>query len=191
MLHLIVKIFDKCNRVKMCDYFLKGTALDSWAQCFKIILDMQCPPELSSDTKDIDEIDKRNKAKFWKLKGITAKSSYYMFTKYSVPAKIDDWLRPFAKSYMDKHFSPLLESHLQLIFARKTGFVGSKALNYAFKYITGCTHTHNTMATLKPFVNNILYDTIIPLMLITENDIEIFETEPTEYIRDQYSYAET
>jgi len=47
------------------------------------------------------------------------------------------------------------------------------------------------MEKLKPFVENILYDTIVPILFITERDITMFETEPIEYIRCQYDFTET
>ena len=47
------------------------------------------------------------------------------------------------------------------------------------------------MEKLKPFVENILYDTIVPILFITEKDIETFSTDPIEYIRNQYDFTET
>jgi len=42
----------------------------------------------------------------------------------------------FSKYVRDTFAAPLLESHLQLIFKRKSQFVGNKALNYAIKYVS-------------------------------------------------------
>jgi hypothetical protein len=39
------------------------------------------------------------------------------------------------------------------------------------------------MEKLKPFVENILYDTIIPIMFITQKDMATFNNDPIEYIR--------
>ena len=61
--------------MEVCSYFLQDNNLDRWVQCFKILLDMPCPPELQSLTEETDEIDKRNKHIFWKLKGIVAKAT--------------------------------------------------------------------------------------------------------------------
>ena len=46
MLYLILKVFDKCTRIKMSDYLMRGDKLDPWIKCFKIILDFPCPPDL-------------------------------------------------------------------------------------------------------------------------------------------------
>ena len=47
------------------------------------------------------------------------------------------------------------------------------------------------MEKLKPFVENILYYTIIPIMFITQKDMSTFQNDPIEYIRNQYDFTET
>jgi hypothetical protein len=85
---------------------------------------------------------------------------------------------------------PLLESHLQLVFKRKTHFVGSKALNFAIKFVSLCTKYPQTMEKLKPFVENLLYETIIPIMLISHKDATLYRDDPIEYIRKQYDISD-
>ena len=47
------------------------------------------------------------------------------------------------------------------------------------------------MEKLKPYVENILYDTVIPIMCVTEKDVKTFETDPVEFIRGLYDFTET
>lgn len=47
------------------------------------------------------------------------------------------------------------------------------------------------MEKLKPFVENILYDTVIPIMFITQHDVETFDNDPIEYIRNLFDFTET
>ena len=77
----------------------------------------------------------------------------------------------------------LLESHLQLIFRKKTNFVGSKTLNFVIKFVTCSCKIERTMNKLKPFIDNILYETAIPIMLISHRDMSLFHEDPIEYIR--------
>jgi len=168
--------------------------LDPWVQFFKTILDMPCPPELSSVTESTDEITRRNKEIFWKIKGITAKTTYRMFMKYGDPSTVDqksDVTKAFGNYFMLNYSIPLLESHLPILLSRKTNFVGSKALNYAIKFISISIKRTNTMEKLKPYVENLLYDTVIPIMYITEKDVETFTSDPVEFIRNQYDFTET
>ena len=193
MLHLICKVFYVSNQLQMCPYLMENNNLDPWIQFFKTIMDMPCPPELCSPTEDQFEIEKRDKSIFWKIKGITCKLTYRIFVKYGNPTIVEDkeHIVTFSNNFSLKYNIPLLESHLQLLFAKKTGFVGSKALNFAIKFISSSTKLQNTMEKLKPFVETILYDTVIPILYVTERDITKFQNDPVEYIRNQYDFTET
>ena len=57
------------------------------------------------------------------------------------------------------------------MFKRKTHFVGSKALNFVIKLVTSAVKIPSTMAKMLPFMENILYETVIPLMIISNRDI--------------------
>ena len=47
------------------------------------------------------------------------------------------------------------------------------------------------MNKMLPFIENILYETVIPLMIISNRDIQLFEEEPIEYVRKQADLMET
>lgn len=47
------------------------------------------------------------------------------------------------------------------------------------------------MKILKPFVENLLFETIIPIMLITHKDVVLFKEDPIEYIRKQNDFTDT
>ena len=47
------------------------------------------------------------------------------------------------------------------------------------------------MAILKPFIENLLYETIIPIMMITHKDASLYKDDPIEFIRKQQDFSET
>jgi hypothetical protein len=156
-------------------------------------LDLPCPPDLASATEDPQEIERRGKHIFWKIKGITTKLTYRAFVKYGNPSIVEE--KPEIKAFSNRfslNFNvPLLESHLTLLLAKRAGYVGAKALNYAIKFTSASTKLQNTMEKLKPFVDVILHDTVVPILYVTSRDLTQFETEPVEYIRAQYDFTET
>ena len=85
-----------------------------------------------------------------------------------------------------KYAIAFLEQNLQLFLNRKSAFIGSKCMFNAGKFIKLSTTISCTMQKLKPFINMILVDTILPMMFILKKDVETFETNPIEYIRNQY-----
>ena len=124
------------------------------------------------------------------MKALASKTTYFMYLKYSQPAKVEGASRPFAKRFMARSFVPLLESHLQLLFQKKTDFVGSTALTYSLKFVTMATHSPATFEKLKPYIETLLYDCIVPLMFVTEADLTLFREEPVEFIRNEYHFEE-
>lgn len=134
-------------------------------------------------SEDMHVIEERDKHIQWKLKGIAAMTTYRLFAKYGKPTRVDDHLIPFSRYFLAHCGQPLLESHLQIVFKRKTEFVGSKTLNFAIKFVSHSTKIKSTMEKLKPFIENLLYETIIPIMLITHKDASLYSDEPIEYIR--------
>lgn len=47
------------------------------------------------------------------------------------------------------------------------------------------------MTKLLPFIENILYETVMPIMLVTHKDVMLFDEDPIEYIRKQLDFTET
>ena len=77
------------------------------------------------------------------------------------------------------------------MFKRKTHFVGTKTVNFVIKLVTAATKIPLTMAKMIPFIDNILYETVIPLMLISQRDLQLFTEDPIEYVRKQTDLMET
>lgn len=85
MMHLVCKVFYSSNQLQMCPHLMEENRLDPWIQFFKTILDMEVPANLSGATHETEEIIRRDKHIFWKIKGICSKLTYRMFVKYGNP----------------------------------------------------------------------------------------------------------
>lgn len=140
---------------------------------FKIILDMPVPEELETATEDVDQIVIRDKHIIWKLKAEAARITFRLFMRYANMAKYANHTnndKQWCTFFIENFSETLCESHLQLMFKRKTHFVGFKALNFVIKLVSQATKVERTMAKMLPFVENILYETAIPLMFVTNRD---------------------
>lgn len=193
MMHLVCKVFYVSNQLQVSPFLMEDQHMDPWVQFFKTILDMPAPEELKTATDNNEEINSRNKNIFWKIKGICSKLTYRMMVKYGNPEIVEDkeHIKAFSVNLNQKFVLPLMESHLQQLMSRKTNFVGSKALSFSIKVLSYCTKHENTMEKLKPFIENIMFDTIVPIMYITERDINTLNDDPIEFIRNQYDFTET
>ena len=156
----------------LCPFLRENNSLAPWIQMFKILLDMELPENLESPTEDIDEIVSRDKNIRWKLKAQAARTTFRLFSKFAQTKYVENDETELAwHTYFQTSFAEMLcESHLQLMFKRKTHFVGSKTLNFVIKLVSSATKIKLTMDKMLPFMNNILYETAVPLMLISNRD---------------------
>ena len=120
----------------------------------------------------MDDIAERDKSIQWKIKSACARITFRLFSKYANPkwttenSEEEAWSKHFQQNYAET----LCESHLQLMFKRKTHFVGSKTLNFVIKLVSSATKIPTTMNKMLPFIDNILYETAIPLMIVSNRD---------------------
>lgn len=161
----------------------EGNNIDPWIQFFKTLMDKPCPPELESFVEDKDVIEERDKTLTWKIKGIASKTTYRLFSKFGNPTYVDEKFTAFSQRFKETFAIPLLESHLAQVFKRKTNFVGSKTLNFGIKYVQQAAKLPLTMKILYPFIEKILFEMIIPIMMVTHHDVTLFKDDPIEYIR--------
>jgi uncharacterized membrane protein len=59
-----------------------------------------------------------------------------------------------------------MESHLGLMFKKKTHFVGSKALQYSIRFISLAVRLQPLMAIMSPYIDNILFETAVPIIIV-------------------------
>ena len=71
------------------------------------------PPQLESPTEDMDEISERDRSIHWKIKAISAKITYRIFSKYAQTKFVEEGPElEFKKYFQETYGEMLLESHL-------------------------------------------------------------------------------
>lgn len=96
----------------------EGNNIDPWMQLFKTIMDRPMPAELETPIEDVDTIEEREKNILWRLKGISFKITYRLFSKFGNPTYVDEKFADFSQRFKETFAIPLLESHLQMLFKK-------------------------------------------------------------------------
>ena len=99
-------------------------------------------------------------------------------------------LNQFIASF-DQHVGALLQSHLRIIMDKRAKFVGTKTLCAALKTVQVGIKYAKTRKFLQEHINTILFELSLPLMLISEQEYNIWNENPIEYVRlqvDQSNY---
>ena len=130
----------------------------------------------------MDDIAGRDKSIQWKIKGISAKITYRIFSKYASTRYLSEGSpeMEFNNKFQQKYSEMLLESHMQIMFKKKTCFVGSKTLNFVIKFLSASCKIERTMNLIRPHIEEILYECVIPIMLVSHSDISLFSLIPAD-----------
>ena len=97
---------------------------------------MPVPAELESPTEDVEVIHERDRTMIWKVKGATARLFYRLFRKYcNTKVSFDGAATAYKQHFYENYAETLCETHLQILFKRKTNFVGSPTLSYSLRLL--------------------------------------------------------
>jgi hypothetical protein len=76
----------------------------------------------------------------------------------------------FCQEFDQNYALPIIQSHLSIVLAKKTNFVGTKTLSSGLKLVTIALKTQRTRQMIQEKIGTLLYDVCLPLMLITESE---------------------
>lgn len=97
----------------------------------------------------------------------------------------------FCEEFDNNYALPILQSHLNIVLAKKTNFVGTKTLSSALKLVTISLKTQRTRLMIQDKIGTLLYDVCLPLMLITQHEYMLWQENPIEYVRYQVDQSNT
>ena len=100
-------------------------------------------------------------------------------TKSSGKKSVDDFLIEFDKCYA----STLCEANLNILIKKKDQFVGTKTLNSALRFVATAIKNAKMRKLCTPHIQTILFELTLPLMLISEQEYSLWNSEPIEYVR--------
>lgn len=146
---------------------------------------MECPPELSRKTEKTHEIMNLNDHIFWKVKGTASKVTYKLFMKYCDPVSVDmhDISKEFVSYFKGQYQLAFYKSHLRQFLSAKTHFIGDVALKSSVQLLSACTKMEQMMDELKPYAEQVLFEHLVPMTLVTQKEVTAFNEEPEAFIQ--------
>ncbi|XP_028414621.1 importin-7-like [Dendronephthya gigantea] len=160
--------------------------LPTWVQLYQAIVDQQVPEECTQ----LDE-EEQEKSSWWKLKKWAIHSMCRLFERYGTPGSIDKAYETFA-TYFCKTFAvgntqtvlKVLDNHRRKIYVAPR--VLQMALNYLKNGVSNALH----WKVMKPHMHTIIVEIVFPIMCHTDEDEELWQDDPYEFIRFKYDVYE-
>ena len=90
----------------------------------------------------------------------------------------------FRKEFETNYAAPLTSTHINIINRKKTQFVGNKTLNTSLRFLTKALNNKTLYKSVcQPHLQSILYEITLPLLLISEKDVQTWTENQIEYVR--------
>ena len=98
----------------------------------------------------------------------------------------------FAKLFTANFAPEILKGYLQQIekWASKTAWLNKPALSYTLSFLDECVKPKSMWNHLKPHMDTLVSHVLFPILCQSDEDIEMFDTDPTEYLHRKMNFYE-
>lgn len=191
MLRTVLKVYKNAIYFDLPAPLREQSTMVGWCTLFINVVNKN-PPE-SSMPEDNDE---REKNHWWKAKKWAYANLNRLFVRYGNPqtlGKSGEVDYSDVAKYFISHFAPeILKAYLVQIekWVGKTLWLSRAVLNLTLTFLEECIKPKSTWDLLKPHTESLLEHLVFPVLCQTDEDLELFEDEPQEYLHRKLNYYE-
>jgi importin-7 len=189
--NVIGQWFYIANQLQLCNRYKTSEALDSLVQFFKTWLESEIDEHLTTKTESIPVIDERIKSQQWKLKETSMHFLFRILQKYGNPEYVDNTQKEIAQHCWDNYVDGLINLAITLIEKSEEFFISARVINFCFKICSTAINHPTSIEYIKPHIENLLNAHMIPSILLTEKDVDDFESDPIEFVRKTRDSSDT
>lgn len=165
---------------------LDKTAVANWIEVCNVILGKAVPDHV----EQIDR-DERQELSWWKVKKWSIRILNRIFDRYGTPANAGKEYAEFANFFLKGYSTTILTTILKLLEQYRNGqYVSPRVLQQCIIYIEYAVVPPFTWKFMKPHMLIIIQEILYPLMCHTDEDEDLFENDPVEYIKTKYDVFE-
>jgi importin-7 len=133
-------------------------------------------------------VEERNAWPWWKVKKWAVQIMSRLFSRYGIPSYAEDDAKEFA-NYFSQNVAPqFLGPVCETLNLRPSGqFCTDRVVHLCLTYVDLAVELSSTYKLLKPHLDFLLYQVCFPTMCLTEDDVDLFENDPHEFVHRQNS----
>ncbi|XP_052575891.1 LOW QUALITY PROTEIN: importin-8 [Peromyscus californicus insignis] len=182
----ILKIFYALVQYALPLQLVSHQTMTTWMEIFRTIIDRTVPPE----TLQIDE-DDRPELVWWKCKKWALHIVARLFERYGSPGNVTKEYFEFSEFFLKTYAVGIQQVLLKILDQyRQKEYVAPRVLQQAFNYLNqGVVHAV-TWKQMKPHIQSISEDVIFSVMCYKDEDEELWQEDPYEYIRMKFDIFE-
>ncbi|KAJ5368500.1 importin [Penicillium cataractarum] len=191
MLRIVVKAYKHAIYFELSPALQTQQATVDWCTLFLRIISKTPPANAMAESKEERELNHWWKCKKWSYANLNR-----LFIRYGNPttitkSSIPDYT-PFAKSFITSFAPEILKGYLQEIdkWVSKSQWLSNSALSYTLVFMEECVKPKAMWEHLKPHMDNLIAHFVFPILCQSDEDIELFEEDPSEYLHRKLNFYE-
>ncbi|EEH19769.1 hypothetical protein PABG_02028 [Paracoccidioides brasiliensis Pb03] len=182
MLRTVVKAYKNAIYFELPNFLMTHQATVAWCSLFLRVIG-KIPPASSM----LENTDERELNHWWKAKKCSYANLNRLFVRYGNPSLLGKTnstnYTQYAKSFITTFAPEILKGYLGEIDKWVNGqWLSKPALSYTLVFLQDCVKPKATWDHLKPHLDNLVQHLIFPVLCQSDEDIELFETDPSEYL---------
>ncbi|KAL4778196.1 armadillo-type protein [Aspergillus varians] len=191
MLRIVVKSYKHAIYFELSPHLQSHQATVDWCTLFLRIIAKQPPANSMMESKE-----ERDLAHWWKCKKWAYANLNRLFIRYGNPTTMSKTSTPdysqFAKSFISTFAPEILKGYLQEIdkYVSKGQWLSNPALSYSLIFFEECVKPKSMWDHLKAHMENLIAHFVFPILCQSDEDIELFQTDPSEYLHRKLNYYE-
>ncbi|RAO68480.1 uncharacterized protein BHQ10_004492 [Talaromyces amestolkiae] len=190
MLHTVVKAYKHAIYFELPPHLKTHQATVDWCTLFLRIA-AKSPPANSM----LEDPEDREQNHWWKCKKWAYGNLNRLFVRYGNPTSItkstSSDVTTYAKSFITTFAPEILKGYLQEVEKWIKGqWLSKPVLSYTLIFLEECVKPKTTWDHLKPHMDTLIAHLVFPLLCQTDEDLELFQTDPPEYLHRKLNYYE-
>ena len=165
-------------------------AIQPWFDIIQAVVSKPLP-EASTGLEPLGQptdIAERNAWPWWKVKKWAVQIMSRLFSRYGMPGYAEDEVKDFAKHFSVNVAPQFLGPVCETLNLRPSGqFCTDRVVHLCLAYVDLAVELAPTYKMLKPHLDFLLYKVVFPTLCLTTDDIELFTSDPHEFIHRQSS----
>ncbi|KAJ5635085.1 uncharacterized protein N7484_008398 [Penicillium longicatenatum] len=192
MLRIIVKAYKHAIYFELSPALQTHQATVDWCTLFLRIISKTPPACAMNESKEDREMNHWFKCKKWSYANLNR-----LFIRYgnpttmSKPTSTPDYTA-YAKTFISTFAPEILNGYLQEIdkWVSKSQWMSNSAISYTLIYMEECVKPKAMWEHLKPHMENLIAHFVFPILCQSDEDIELFEEDPSEYLHRKLNFYE-
>lgn len=183
----ILKTFHAILQYSLPMSILTRDVFEQWMNLIIEIAKRDVPEEVQKDVLAEDRTD----LIWWKCKKWSLHLLTRIFERYGSPNTVNKEYKSFAEWYIQRFSFPVIQTLIKILEQYALGqYVSPRVLQQALNYLnTGVLHSM-TWKMLKNDMMVVVEKIIFPLMCHSDEDEELWQSDPREYIRMKFDIFE-